>query len=106
MATTPVWAGLGVWPTRPKLGLKEPMLRLDCFPMRCLIFGLKTSTMNFHEGERKREGFFYLRRGGLNAAFGGLRCELSLSVVLRTEMPDICPGVQAMPTGVEDTELQ
>ena len=37
-------------------------------------------------------------------AFGGLRCELSLSVVLRTEMPDICPGVQAI--GVEDTELQ
>ena len=41
-------------------------------------------------------------------AFGGLRCELSLSVVLRTEMPDICPGVQARArgTGVEDTELQ
>ena len=48
----------------------------------------------------------YLRRGGLNVAFGGLRCELSLSVVLRTEMPDICPGVQAIGTGVEDTELQ
>ena len=50
--------------------------------------------------------FYYLRRGGLNVAFGGLRFELSLSVVLRTEMPDIWPRLGASWTGVEDRELQ
>ena len=40
-------------------------------------------------------------------AFGGLRCELSLSVVLRTEMPDIWPRLEGRDwTGVEDRELQ
>ena len=40
-AATPEGAGLGDSPIIPKLGLKEPMLLLDCFPIIRLDFGLK-----------------------------------------------------------------
>ena len=50
--------------------------------------------------------FGYLRRGGTKGAVGGFRLEMSLSpVLLRTEMPDISPGVETSWPGVE-IELQ
>ena len=41
LAATPAGAGLGDRPIIPKLGLNEPMLLLDCFPIILLVFGLK-----------------------------------------------------------------
>ena len=88
-----------------KAGTEGDNAQVGLLSNALLDFWSENININFSEGDREGE-MCYLRRGGLNGAFGGLRCELSLSVVLRTEMPDICPGVQAMPTGVEDTELQ
>ena len=47
LAATPAGDGLGDRPIIPKLGLNDPMLLLDCFPIIRLVFGLpKASLMN------------------------------------------------------------
>ena len=73
----------------PKLGLKEPMLLLDCFPSSRLVLGLIG--------------------GGMKAGIFNCVWLMSLSdVKLRAEMPDIWAGLlmPAMWSGVEEMELQ